>query len=183
MNDKKFDKSCVMTPSPDLDLFYMNIALSQAEKSADEGEVPVGAVAVWDDGGEFKVVGIGRNRREKNKNALCHAEIEAINQACNTLGGWRLHRCTLYVTLEPCPMCGGAIINSRIKKVVFGCKDERTGAFGSVFDLNSLPLNHKTEISSGIMEEQCRERMTDFFTSLRKKREEDPSLKKKSSDF
>ncbi len=152
------------------DIFYMNMALEQARLAGDEDEVPVGAVAVWDDGEKVTVVGIGRNRREKDKNALCHAEIEAINNACQTLGGWRLHRCTLYVTLEPCPMCGGAIINSRIKRVVFGCRDEKSGSFGSVFNLNELPLNHKTEISEGVMEDECREEMSRFFTRLREKR-------------
>ena len=150
--------------------FYMNLALEQAREAANDGEVPVGAVAVWDDGEKISVVGVGRNRREKDKNALCHAEIEAINNACRTLGGWRLHKCTLYVTLEPCPMCGGAIINSRIKRVVFGCRDEKSGSFGSVFDLNSLPLNHKTEIVEGVLEEQCSKEMSLFFTKLREKR-------------
>lgn len=152
------------------DVFYMNMALEQARIAGDDDEVPVGAVAVWDDGERVTVVGIGRNRREKNKNALCHAEIEAINNACQTLGGWRLHKCTLYVTLEPCPMCGGAIINSRIKRVVFGCRDEKSGSFGSVFNLNELSLNHKTEISEGVMEEECRGEMSRFFVKLREKR-------------
>jgi tRNA(adenine34) deaminase len=152
------------------DSFYMNLALEQAAYADKEGEVPVGAVAVWDDGTRVRVVGIGRNRREQDKNALCHAEIEAINNACNTLGGWRLHKCTLYVTLEPCPMCGGAIVNSRIKRVVFGCRDEKSGSFGSVFNLNDLPLNHKPEITEGVMEETCRNQMSSFFTRLREQR-------------
>lgn len=152
------------------DIFYMNLALEQAKIAADEDEVPVGAVAVWDDGERKYVVGIGRNRREKDKNALCHAELEAINNACQKLGGWRLHKCTLYVTLEPCPMCGGAIMNSRIKRVVFGCKDPKSGAFGSVFDLNQLPLNHKAEITEGVLEENCKNQLSQFFSQLRQKR-------------
>lgn len=152
------------------DIFYMNMALEQAKIAGDEGEVPVGAVAVWDDGENIRVVGIGRNRRENDKNALCHAEIEAINNACTALGGWRLHRCTLYVTLEPCPMCGGAIINSRIKRVVFGCRDEKSGAFGSVFNLNELPLNHKAAITEGIMKDECSAEMSHFFARLRENR-------------
>ena len=166
-----------------IDEFYMNMALDEGKIAGSEGEVPVGAVAVWDDGVELKVVGIGRNRRENQKNALCHAEIEAINNACQALGGWRLHRCTLYVTLEPCPMCAGAIINSRIKRVVFGCRDSKTGAFGSVFNINQLPLNHKAEITEGILEEECKQEMSDFFIRLREKRQKNPSLKKKFSDF
>lgn len=153
------------------DGYYMSMALELARAAGAEDEVPVGAVAVWDDGKELRVVGVGRNRREKDKNALCHAELEAIDNACRALGGWRLHKCTLYVTLEPCPMCGGAIVNSRIKRVVFGCRDPKSGAFGSVFNLNDLPLNHKTEITEGVMEEECRLEMSGFFSKLRKKRE------------
>ena len=107
---------------------FMNEALRLAKEAAEEGEVPVGAVVTIGD----KIIGRGRNRRESDKNALCHAEIEAINEACKRLGGWRLWECELYVTLEPCPMCAGAIINSRIKKVVFGAHDKKNGACGSV---------------------------------------------------
>lgn len=166
-----------------IDTFYMEMALNEARVSASQGEVPVGAVAVWDDGVELRVVGKGRNRREVNKNALCHAEIEAINEACSKLGGWRLHRCTLYVTLEPCPMCAGAIINSRIKRVVFGCRDEKTGAFGSVFNINDLKLNHISQLTEGVMREECCKEMSLFFERLREKRKKDPSLKKSSSQF
>ncbi|MBP5303849.1 MAG: nucleoside deaminase, partial [Clostridia bacterium] len=125
-----------------MDEKYMDLALNLAREAAQEGEVPVGAVIVKGDA----VVGTGRNRREMNKNALAHAEIEAIDNACKMLGGWRLHGCDLYVTLEPCPMCTGAIINSRIDRVIFGASDEKAGSCGSVIDLTELPYNHKPEI-------------------------------------
>lgn len=143
---------------------FMKEAIELAKISADELEVPVGAVVVLN--GE--IVGRGRNRREKEKNALCHAEIEAINDACKRLGGWRLWQCEMYVTLEPCPMCAGAVINSRIKKVTFGAYDKKAGSFGSVVDFNSLPYNHKPEIVGGVYEEECSSLLTDFFKNLRK---------------
>ncbi len=142
---------------------FMKRAIELAKISADEREVPVGAVVVMN--GE--IVGQGRNRREKSKNALCHAEIEAINDACGRLGGWRLWQCEMYVTLEPCPMCAGAIINSRIKKVTFGAYDKKAGSFGSVADFNSLPYNHKPEIVGGVDEEECASLLTVFFKNLR----------------
>ncbi len=145
------------------DIYYMTEALRLAKISATEGEVPVGAVVVWDD----KIVGRGRNRREKEKNALAHAEIEAINEACENLGGWRLWKGELFVTLEPCPMCTGAIINSRIKRVVFGATDLKSGSCTSVTNLFSLPYNHKPEVISGIMEEECSALLSDFFENLR----------------
>ena len=142
---------------------FMKYALSLAEQSAQEGEVPVGAIVVCDG----KIVGEGRNRRETVKNALHHAEIEAINDACKNLGGWRLWHCDMYVTLEPCPMCMGAIINSRIKRVVFGAKDAKAGACGSVINLNNYPFNHKPEIKSGVMAEECQQILSDFFANKR----------------
>ena len=148
----------------------MLLAIEQAKEAAKDGEVPVGAVAVWADG---RIVGVGRNRREKGKNALCHAEIEAINEACNILGGWRLHKCTLYVTMEPCPMCAGAIMNARIKRVVYGAHDPKAGAYGSVFNLNDFPINHKTEIDGGMMAEECTALLREFFGKLRKKKKID----------
>lgn len=149
---------------------FMLKALELAKISALEGEVPVGAVVVKD--GE--IISQGRNRREKGKNALYHAEIEAIDNACKILGGWRLWQCDLYVTLEPCPMCSGAIINSRIKRVFYGASDHKAGSFGSVVDFNQLPYNHKPEIHSGIMEEECSALLKDFFKNLRKaKKKED----------
>ena len=143
---------------------FMKEALRLAAESAAEGEVPVGAVVVIDD----RIVGRGRNRREKDKNALAHAELEAINEACRTLGGWRLWQCDMYVTLEPCPMCTGAIINSRIKKLVYGASDFKAGSCGSVVNLFDFPYNHKPEIVSGFMQEECSGILTEFFRELRK---------------
>ena len=145
---------------------FMREALLLAEISVSEGEVPVGAVVVCDG----KIVGTGRNRRETEKNALCHAEIEAINNACKNLGGWRLFKCDLYVTLEPCPMCAGAIINSRIKNVYFGACDYKNGACGSVVNLFQLDFNHKPNFESGILETECSEILTRFFKNLREKK-------------
>ncbi len=145
---------------------FMKYALSLAEKSAEEGEVPVGAIVVCD--GE--IVGVGRNRREIVKNALHHAEIEAINNACQKLGGWRLWKCDLYVTLEPCPMCAGAIINSRIRNVYFGAKDEKNGAVVSAAQLFDMNFTHKPNYEGGILSEECSEILSKFFKELRKKK-------------
>ena len=123
----------------------------------------MGAVAVWD--GE--VVGTGFNRRETGKNALAHAELEAIDTACRKLGGWRLHRCDLYVTLEPCPMCAGAIVNARIRRVVFGARDPKAGCFGSVSDFAALPFNHRPEVAGGVLAEACAAELSAFFQRLR----------------
>ena len=142
---------------------YMKYALSLAKQSAEEGEVPVGAIVVCDD----KIVGEGRNRREVVKNALHHAEIEAINEACKNLGGWRLWKCDLYVTLEPCPMCAGAIINSRIKNVYFGATDMKNGAVISAAQLFDMNFTHKPLYEGGIMGEECAEILSTFFKDLR----------------
>lgn len=143
----------------------MEKAIELAKLSAKEGEVPVGAVIVKDD----EIVSTGRNRREHGKNALYHAEIEAINNACKTLGGWRLWQCEMYVTLEPCPMCAGAIINARIKRLVYGAHDLKNGSCGSVINLFNLPYNHSLVLISGVMEEECGAILSDFFKNLRKK--------------
>lgn len=142
---------------------FMEKALELARQSANEGEVPVGAVIVKDN----KIIACGRNRREVGKNALYHAEIEAIDNACKVLGGWRLWQCEMYVTLEPCPMCAGAIINSRIKAVYYGASDNKAGSFGSVADFNRLPYNHKPEIYAGIMADEAQNLLTEFFYNLR----------------
>ena len=160
------------------DLYYMRQALEEAKIAASLGEVPIGAVVVWD--GE--IVARAHNTRETEKNALGHAECSAIAEACRVLGGWRLHRATLYVTLEPCPMCAGAIINARVARVVYGAKDARAGAFGSVLQMCNYPLNHKPEIITGVCEDECRDLMTEFFASLRQKRI-DGGLRRKKSDF
>ena len=142
----------------------MLLALEQAKLSANELEVPVGAVIVRN--GEL--VSVGRNRRENGKNALAHAEIEAIDLACKKLGGWRLWECEMFVTLEPCPMCAGAIINSRIRRLIYGAKDSKAGSCGSVINLFDLPYNHKPQVVDGFMQEECSEILTEFFTNLRK---------------
>ena len=145
---------------------YMREAMALAEEAAAEGEVPVGCVITLD--GE--IVGRGRNRRETGKSALAHAEIEAIHDACCRLGGWRLWQCTLYVTLEPCPMCTGAIINARIPRVVYGAKDPKAGSCHSVVNLFDLPYNHKPEVESGVLEEECAALLSSFFRNLREKK-------------
>lgn len=147
----------------ELDFDFMKRALALAKEAADEGEAPIGAIIVRDS----KIVSVGRNRREKDKNALGHAEIEAIDNACKTLGGWRLIGCTMYVTLEPCPMCAGAIINARIERVVFGAYDKKAGSCGSVTNLFELPYNHKPELIGGVLEEECSLALTEFFRDLR----------------
>ncbi len=141
----------------------MRAAISLANEAAQENEVPVGAVVAR--GGE--IVGTGRNRREKGKNALYHAEIEAIDNACKKLGGWRLWECEIFVTLEPCPMCSGAIINSRLRRVVFGAYDKKAGCCESVVNLFEQPFNHRPEITGGFMQEECSALLSDFFRKLR----------------
>ncbi len=144
----------------------MREAIRLAQEAAAEGEVPVGAVVVKDG----VIVGRGRNRREKVKNALCHAEIEAIDEACRTLHGWRLWQCELYVTLEPCPMCAGAAINARLPVVVFGAHDPKAGSCGSVISMFDLPYNHKPAVVAGYLEEECSALLTRFFRDLRARR-------------
>lgn len=142
---------------------FMEEALALAKEAAAEGEVPVGCVITLGD----RIVGRGRNRRETDKSALAHAEIEAISQACATLGGWRLWECTLYVTLEPCPMCAGAIVNARIPRVVYGASDAKCGACGSVCNLFSMAFNHHPTVETGLMEAECSALLTEFFQNLR----------------
>lgn len=142
---------------------YMMQALALAREAAAEGEVPVGCVIT---DGE-RIVGRGRNRRETAKNALSHAELEAIDEACRTLGGWRLWRCTLYVTLEPCPMCAGAIINARIPRVVYGAPDQKAGSCGTLTDLFALPYNHRPTVTAGVLEAESRACLQAFFRNLR----------------
>ena len=145
----------------------MAAALALARAAAAAGEIPVGCVIT---DGAGNVIGRGRNRREEGADATAHAEIEAIREACRALGTWRLDGCTLYVTLEPCPMCAGAIINSRISRVVFGAYDSKAGAFGSVMDMNSFALNHKCEVEGGVLESDCAALLSGFFSDLRKKK-------------
>ena len=145
------------------DAVFMDAALELAAQAAADGEVPVGCVIVR----RGEIVGRGRNRRETEKTALGHAEIEAIADACKNLGGWRLWDCTLYVTLEPCPMCAGAIINARIPRVVYGAEDSKNGACGSVCDLFSMDFNHHPKVEKGLQEDACAQLLTEFFKQLR----------------
>lgn len=156
------------------DSFYMDAALELAKQAAAEGEVPVGCVIV----SKGQIVGRGRNRRETGRTALGHAEIEAINQACKTLGGWRLWDCTLYVTLEPCPMCAGAIVNARIPRVVYGASDAKCGACGSVCNLFAMDFNHHPQVEKGVREEACGALLTEFFQQLRVELRSRPKWKK-----
>ena len=156
------------------DITYMCEALALAKEAAAEGEVPVGCVIICNG----QIVGRGRNRRETGKSALAHAEIEAINEACKTLGGWRLWQCTLYVTLEPCPMCAGAIVNARIPRVVYGASDKKCGACGSVCNLFTMDFNHHPRVETGILEEECAQLLSDFFQNLRVELRSRPKWKK-----
>ena len=157
------------------DLYFMDQALELAKEAAAEDEVPVGCVIVRN--GE--IVGRGRNRRETAKTALGHAEIEAIAEANKNLGGWRLWECTLYVTLEPCPMCAGAIINARIPRVVYGAGDAKCGAVRGVCSLFSMGFNHHPTVEFGIREEECAQLLTDFFQKLRVELRSRPKWKPK----
>ena len=146
-----------------MDERMMERALELAQEAFDDGEVPVGAVVVR----KGEIVGEGRNRREKGKNALYHAELEAIDNACKHLGGWRLWECELYVTLEPCPMCAGAIVNARIPQVYFGAYDPKNGCCGSVTDVLNLPLAFHPAYQGGVMQERCSGILSEFFKRLR----------------
>ena len=154
---------------------YMLEALALAREAAAAGEVPVGCVIVR----EGEIVGRGRNRREEGRSALAHAELEAISQACCTLGGWRLWECTLYVTLEPCPMCAGAIVNARIPRVVYGASDAKCGAVRSVCGLFDMRFNHHPKVESGVLEEECGALLTAFFQKLRMELRTRPKWKPK----
>ena len=149
----------------DQDEKFMEEALKLAQEAFDAGEVPVGCVIVR----QGEIVGRGRNRREGDKSALAHAEIEAIAQSCENLGGWRLWECTLYVTLEPCPMCAGAIVQARIPRVVIGSMNAKAGCAGSVLNILKEPgFNHQVKVETGILGEECSCLMTDFFKELRR---------------
>ncbi len=143
--------------------FFMGEALALAREAIADGDVPVGCVIVRD--GE--IIGRGRNRREADGDATAHAEVEAIREACARLGSWRLHRCTLYVTLEPCPMCAGAIINARVEAVRYGARDEKAGCCGSVLNLFAERFNHRPRIYQGPLERECEAVLQEFFRALR----------------
>ncbi len=163
INKIMFSESIKMTPLNSRDEIFMKEALRLALEAESLGEVPIGCVIVYNN----EIIARAKNTRETEKNALCHAEVSAIDEACKKLGSWRLSGCTLYVTLEPCPMCAGAIVNARIPRVVYGAKDPKAGAFGSVLQFNSYPLNHKPEIVSGVLSDECRMVLSEFFAGLR----------------
>ena len=150
----------------DRDIEFMREALELARLAADMGEIPVGALVVDSNSGE--VIARAHNLRENNKLATAHAEILAIEAACRKRGGWRLNGCTLYVTLEPCPMCAGAIVNSRIDRVVWGADDMVAGCCGSVINFNSYPFNHSFATTSGVCEDECKELLQEFFQTKRR---------------
>ena len=144
---------------------YMRRALELAAQAAAEGDVPVGCVIVRDG----QIIGEGRNRREENGDATAHAELEAIRDACRRVGSWRLHRCTMYVTLEPCPMCAGAILNARVSRVYFGARDREMGACGGVMNLFMEDFPHPPALVGGVLEEECARVLREFFRGLREK--------------
>ncbi len=151
------------------DEIYMREALRLARIAADRGEVPVGAIVVRND----TVIGTGYNLREQNKSATAHAELLAIENACRAVGDWRLRGATLYVTLEPCPMCSGAIVNARIDRVVYGAKDPAAGCCGSILNLNTYPFFHSFSLTQGVCEAECRALLQDFFAKQRTKKKQD----------
>ena len=158
------------------DFELMGLALEEAAKAAALGEVPVGAVVAR----HGEVIATAHNTRETEKNALHHAELLAIDAACKALNGWRLWQCDLYVTLEPCPMCAGAIINARLRRVIYGTADPKAGSFGSVIDFNSLPYNHKPELTAGVLQGECDGVLSDFFATLRARRKAESATKTES---
>lgn len=148
-------------------IFYMKEAYLQAKYARDLMEVPIGSVIVHNN----KIIGKGFNKRNTKKNALYHAEMVAINEACSFFGDWRLENCTLFVTVEPCPMCAGAMLQARIQSLVYGTKNKKAGCCGSILNiLQNDRFNHRVDITHGIMEEECSNIMTDFFTTLRNKK-------------
>lgn len=158
---------------------YMKEALRQAKKAYELGEVPIGCVIVY----EGKIIGRGYNRRNTDKNTLAHAEITAINKASKKIGDWRLEGCTLYVTLEPCQMCAGAIVQARIPEVVMGCMSAKAGCAGSILNILENPsFNHQVNVTRGIMEEECSEMLKKFFVELRERNKIEKEEKRVDSD-
>lgn len=154
---------------------YMKEALRQAKKAYALGEVPIGCVIVYED----KIIARGYNRRNTDKNTLAHAEITAINRASKKIGDWRLEDCTLYVTLEPCQMCAGAIVQSRITNVVMGCMNPKAGCGGSILNILEMPeFNHQVNVLRGVMVEECSQILQDFFKELRIRNKEEKATKK-----
>lgn len=159
-----------MEPTPETDLHFFRMAVREAEKSAAKGEVPIGCVIVRDG----RVLGRGHNQMETLRDPTAHAEVLAIGAACQALENWRLDGCTLYVTLEPCPMCAGAILNSRLARVVYGARDKRLGALGSTFDiLGENPINRVVAVEGPVQEEECLELLRSFFREIRVRKKEE----------
>ncbi len=157
-----------------LDVKYMKAAIKEAKKAYALKEVPIGCVIVYDN----KIIARGYNRRNTDKNTLSHAEITAIRKASKKLGDWRLEGCTLYVTLEPCQMCAGAIVQARVDRVVIGCMNPKAGCAGSVLNILDMPeFNHQVSVTQGIMEKECSDMLTDFFKELRERNKKEKEEK------
>ena len=168
-----------MTAITSLQEKYMREALKQAKKALALGEVPIGCVIVY----EGKIIGRGYNRRNTDKNTLCHAEITAIRKASRVMGDWRLENCTLYVTLEPCQMCAGAIVQARIPEVVMGCMNPKAGCAGSILNLLEMPqFNHQAAVYRGVLEQECSEILKDFFARLRIRNKEEKEMRRSLRD-
>ncbi|RUL48262.1 tRNA adenosine(34) deaminase TadA [Lysinibacillus antri] len=157
------------------DQFYMKEAIIEAKKAAQLGEVPIGAIIVFQD----EIIARAHNLRETSQNAVTHAELMAIQQACEKIGSWRLEETTLYVTLEPCPMCAGAILQSRIPRVVYGARDIKAGCVDSLYRLlNDARFNHECEVTEGVLAEECGQLLTDFFRAIRERKKAEKQLRK-----
>ncbi|WP_346235154.1 tRNA adenosine(34) deaminase TadA [Lysinibacillus telephonicus] len=157
------------------DLKFMKYAIEEAQKAAKIGEVPIGAVIVY----QNKIIARAHNLRETSQNAVTHAELMAIQQACEAIGSWRLEETTLYVTLEPCPMCAGAILQSRIPRVVYGARDMKAGCVDSLYRLlNDARFNHECDVTEGVLAEECGQMLTDFFKDLRERKKAEKKMKK-----
>lgn len=162
------------------DHFYMKEALKEAEKAAALGEVPIGAVLVYKD----EIIARAHNLRETTQNALTHAESSAIQEACKKIGSWRLEETTLYVTLEPCPMCAGAILQSRVPRVVYGARDIKAGCVDSLYRLlNDARFNHECNVTEGVLAEECGQILTDFFKALRERKKAEKLARKQQFEI
>ncbi|MCR5344369.1 tRNA adenosine(34) deaminase TadA [Butyrivibrio sp. XPD2002] len=171
----KYPQLNVKSDEEKLDEKYMKAALKQARKAIELGEVPIGCVIVY----EGKIIGRGYNRRNTDKSVLCHAEITAIKKACKKMGDWRLEECTLYVTLEPCQMCAGAIVQSRIPRVVMGASSPKAGCGGTVLNILENPeFNHQVDVTRGVLEKDCSDILKEFFTELRKRNKAEKEARK-----
>ncbi|MDR1766512.1 MAG: tRNA adenosine(34) deaminase TadA [Lachnospiraceae bacterium] len=172
----------------EIDEYFMREALKQAKRAAAMGDTPIGCVIVRDRGcalgGMPEIIARGYNRRNKDKNVLSHAELIALKKACKAVGDWRLEDCTMYVTLEPCPMCAGALVQSRIKRVVMGCKNPKAGCAGSVLDLlHQDGFNHRVETGEGVLEEECGALLQDFFRAVRRRGKDEGTADSEPDDL